>query len=200
MVGHIGPYADFAICHDKRPEDWKSARVTTLFKQGDRDDINNYRPISVIPEVVKVFDRIVYEQLHAYLEEHDILCKHQSGFRAIHLTVTTLFEATDSWAYYIDIGNINAAIFLDVKKAFDTIDHEILSSKFDFYGISENSLKINGPFNRIYRTVYNNAWLVGPYLKPCIDLRCRAFPFRKRSMPFSRHLEIFSNCKRIFLY
>ena len=84
-----------SISQGKLPEDWKSARVTPLFKQGDRDDVNNYRPISVIP-VVKVFERIVYEQLDAYLEEHDILCKHQSGFRAIHSTVTALLEATDS--------------------------------------------------------------------------------------------------------
>ena len=85
-----------SISQGKLPEDWKSARVTPLFKQGDRDDVNNYRPISVIPVVVKVFERIVYEQLDAYLEEHDILCKHQSGFRAIHSTVTALLEATDS--------------------------------------------------------------------------------------------------------
>ena len=62
----------------------------------------------VIPVVVKVFERIVYEQLYAYLEEHVILCKHQSGFRAIHSTVTALLEATDSWAYNVDIGKINA--------------------------------------------------------------------------------------------
>ena len=70
-----------SISQDKLPEDWKSARVTPLYKQGDRDDVNNYRPIWVIPVVVKVFERIVYEQLYAYLEEHDILSKHQSGFR-----------------------------------------------------------------------------------------------------------------------
>ena len=57
------------------PDDWKYARVTSLYKQGDCGDVNNYRPISVIPIVEKVFERIVYEQLYAYLEEHDILCQ-----------------------------------------------------------------------------------------------------------------------------
>ena len=76
------------------------ARATPLYKQGDRGDANNYRSISVIPIVAKVFERIVYEQLYAYLEEHDILCQNQSGFRANHSTVTSLLEATDSWAYH----------------------------------------------------------------------------------------------------
>ena len=66
---------------------------------------------------------IVYDQLYAYLEEHDIICKYQSGFRAIHSTVTALLEATDTWAYNIDRGKINAVLFLDLKKAFDTVDH-----------------------------------------------------------------------------
>jgi len=140
-----------SISQGKLPEDWKSARVASLFKQGDRDDVNNYGPISVIPVVVKVFERIVYEQLYAYLEEHDILCKHQSGFRAIHSTVTALLESADAWAYNVDIGNINEVIFLDLKKAFDTVDHGILLSKLDFYGISGDSLKWLLPYleNRI---------------------------------------------------
>ena len=77
-------------------DDWKCARVTPLFKQGDRDDLNNYRPISVISFVAKVFERIAYDQLHAYLEQHDITCKYQPGSRAIHKTVTALLEATDT--------------------------------------------------------------------------------------------------------
>ena len=69
-----------SISQGKFPDDWKYARVTPLFKQGNRDDVNNYRPISVIPIVAKVFERIVYDQLYAYLEEHDIYIKINQGF------------------------------------------------------------------------------------------------------------------------
>jgi len=61
--------------------------------------------------MAKVFERIVYDQLHAYLEEHDIICKYQSGFRAINSTVTALLQATDTWAYNIDRGKIDAIVF-----------------------------------------------------------------------------------------
>ena len=103
------------------PDDWKSAKVTPLFKQGSSSDMNNYRPISVISAVAKVFERIIYDQIYACLSEHDILSKSQSGFRSIHSTVTALLEATDSWAFDIDRGNVNAIVLLDLKKAFDTV-------------------------------------------------------------------------------
>ena len=75
------------------PDEWNCARVTPLRKHGDRDDLNNYRLISVTWVVAKVFERIVYDQLYGYLKEHDIIRKYQSGFRAIHSTVTALLEA-----------------------------------------------------------------------------------------------------------
>ena len=68
--------------------------MTPLFKQGERTDVNNYRPISVISIIAKVF-----------------------GFRSLHCTVTALLEATDSWTFDIDPGNVNAVVFLDLKKS-----------------------------------------------------------------------------------
>ena len=94
------------------PDEWKSARVTPLYKNsGKRNDPTNYRPISVIPVVAKVFERVVYDQLYHYLTENCIISLYQSGFRSLHSTITALLEATDSWAMNIDRGLVNAVIF-----------------------------------------------------------------------------------------
>ena len=71
----------------------------------------------------------MYNQGYVYLSEDSIISKSQSGFHSIHSTVTDLLEATDSWAFDIDRGNVNAVVFLDLKKTFDTVDHTILLSK-----------------------------------------------------------------------
>ena len=132
------------------PDDFKCARVTPLFKQGERTDVNNYRPISVISIIAKVFERIVYDQLYSFLANEEIITNQQSGFRSLHSTVTALLEATDSWALDIDRGNVNAVVFLDLKKAFDTVDHDVLLGKLSLYGVQES------PYDFWFKSYLNN--------------------------------------------
>ena len=101
------------------PDEWKVANVFPLFKSGERNDPNNFRPISVL--------RLVCEQMYAYFAENNLIQPRQSGFRSLHSTVTALLDMTNQWCLNIDKGMVSGDIFLDVKKAFDTVDHAILS-------------------------------------------------------------------------
>ena len=114
---HISIIFNCCLATGVFPDDWKLVKVTLIFKQGDRSDMDNCRPISVISAIAKVFERIVYNQPSSYLSQNNTLSQYQPGFRSFHSTVTTLLEATDNWALNIDRGYVNAAVFLDLKKA-----------------------------------------------------------------------------------
>ena len=123
------------------PTEWNMARVTPVFKKGEKSDLNNYRLISVIPVVSKVFEKIVYDQLYQYLNDNQLLSSCQSGFRSLHSTLTALLEATNSWSVNIDNGFLNGVVFIDLKKAFDTIDHEIILRKLSYFGADQATAK-----------------------------------------------------------
>ena len=77
------------------PSDWKIAKVSPLFKSGDLNNANNYRPISVLPTIARVFERLTFDQLYTYVNDNNFLYTYQSGFRPLHPTLTALLDITN---------------------------------------------------------------------------------------------------------
>ena len=150
------------ICKGIIPTDCrKSARDSAIHKNYSKLDLNNYRPISVLPVIAKVFEKVVFDQTYNFLNNNDLLSKEQSGFRHLHSTLTAMLDATDQWYMNMDNGQINAILFVDLKKAFDTIDHEILLGKLTRDGFSSQTVELfrNYLSGRTQITVINNVSL-----------------------------------------
>ena len=122
------------------PTEWKTAKVTPLFKTGKRSDLNNYRPISVLPLVSKIMERAVQLQLVKCLAENNVLSKYQSGFRKKHSTETAIVHFTDHFLENMDKKMMTGAIFIDLKKAFYLVNHQFLLHKLEHCGIRGGSL------------------------------------------------------------
>ena len=117
------------------PSKLKIAKVIPLYKTKDPALFNNYRPISLLPFFSKILERLMYTRLYNFLTEHNILSMNQFGFRKNYSTFLALMDLVDSISKNIDEGNYSIGIFLDLSKAFDTINHTILLDKLCRYGI-----------------------------------------------------------------
>ena len=121
------------------PTDLKTAKITPVYKKDDPKLLTNYRPISLLNSISKVFEKVLAQQIHKYFENNKYFYNNQYGFRAKHSTQHAALELTDRIITDMDKGHIPLNIFIDLSKAFDTIDHNILLYKLKYYGIRNNA-------------------------------------------------------------
>ena len=117
------------------PSEMKTAKVIPLFKSGDRSDFSNYRPISLLSQFSKVLEKLFNFRLEQFLISNEILSNCQYGFRSRMSTVHAALELIESISTAIDNKKHCAGVFIDLKKSFDTVNHDLLIKKLFFYGI-----------------------------------------------------------------
>jgi hypothetical protein len=117
------------------PTSLKLAKVIPVFKKGLQNCLNNYRPISLLSIFNKILEKLVYKRLHQYLERKEILYYKQFGFRTSYSTTYALLSIVDKINEAIDHHDYACGVFLDLSKAFDTVNHNIFTKKLEFYGV-----------------------------------------------------------------
>ena len=146
---------NLSLIQSKVPSDFKKARVTPIYKgKRYKTDCSNYRPISVICHVTKMFEKCVQKQLLAYLNIHDFITPDYSAFLKDHSTVTALHKVTDNWLNNIEEGLITVVCYFDITKCFD----EILLYMLMKYGIRSPVLMWFESYlkDRMQATLLNN--------------------------------------------
>ncbi|XP_065664473.1 uncharacterized protein LOC136086128 [Hydra vulgaris] len=122
------------------PDKLKIARVTPIFKGGELTNLSHYRPISVLPVFSKILERILYNKIFKHLSENKILYNNQYGFKKNNSAEHAILQLTRNIGDSFETSQYTLGIFIDLSKAFDTIDHEILYNKLEHYRITGNTL------------------------------------------------------------
>ena len=144
------------------PQQLKIAKVTPIFKAIDKEQFSNYRPISLLPSISKIFESVIYQQLMKYLLENKLLSSQQYGFRANHSTELAALNLIDRLTYDLDNGKIPTNIYIDLSKAFDTLQHETLLNKLAYYGV-------RGKANDLIRSYLTNRKQIVDFKKTLSD-------------------------------
>ena len=141
------------------PSYWKRGNIVPVHKKGNKDLINNYRPVSLLPIFSKIYEKCIYDTLYNYFEGNDLFSKSQSGFRKGDSCVSQLLSITHEIFKGFDANPSldTCGIFLDISKAFDRVWHEALIFKLRSYGISDSLLRLFNSFlsERFQRVVLN---------------------------------------------
>ena len=139
-------------------DSFKISKIIPLFKKGDSSLLSNYRPISLLPTISKIFERILYNQLYEYFNSNNLLAEQQYGFRSNHSTEYATIKFVDHISKEMESGNTPAALYIDLSKAFDTLSFDILLYKLSHYGIKDNAFNLLKSYltDRKQFVVFNN--------------------------------------------
>ena len=146
-----------SLISGKFPTQWKISKVTAIHKKGSKTDCSNFRPISLLSVPSKIVEHLICSQMVEHLTEHNLQTEHQWGFRSHRSTEDALLHMTEKWRRALDSGLVVGVLFIDFRKAFDTVSHQILLKKLSACGISGNFLEYveNYLTNRKQYTVVN---------------------------------------------
>ena len=137
----ISEICNLSISHGIFPNGCKFAKLKPIFKKGKKVEPSNYRPISLLPLISKIIEEVVQDQTNDILSGNKILYNYQSGFRTNHSTNLCLSFLTDKILKGFDGGLLTGLILIDLQKAFDTINHEILLKKLEAIGFSDKCIR-----------------------------------------------------------
>lgn len=140
LIVPITHIVNFSINSSTFPDLYKISIVKPLYKKGDPLSLNNYRPISILPAISKILERVIADQMISFLEEHNLLFKNQYGFRKNLSTKLALTNFISKCIDTLESGGSAVASFVDISKAFDSVNHKILMKKLCQVGFSGDTL------------------------------------------------------------
>ena len=140
------------------PDAFKVSKVTPIFKKGDCSLMSNYRPISLLPTISKIFERVIHDQMYEYFNEFNLLAEQQYGFRKKHSTEYAAIKLIDHVSKQMENGKTPGNLYIDLSKAFDTLAFDILLFKLKYYGVTDTALDLMSSYlkNRKQYVVFNN--------------------------------------------